>query len=219
MREEILKSETELIARARAGDSEAFSALAALYGRRVHSLALHYCRDAADAEDLSQEVWLRAFRSLDSFRAESSFYTWLRRIAINAFLNDRRAARPRAAEPSRDTGDETGEAAQDETRVSAFDAESALHDRLLMERVRGALDELSPRQRLVFLLKHDEGLTYEEIARELSCSTGAIKKSLARAVAKLRARLCAESKETSTETNDAADEATGLASFAARESC
>ena len=88
-------SETELIARARAGDRAAFCALAARYERRVHTLALHFCRDPADAEDLSQEVWLRAFRSLQTFRAESSFYTWLRQIAVNAFLNDRRAAKSR----------------------------------------------------------------------------------------------------------------------------
>jgi RNA polymerase sigma-70 factor (ECF subfamily) len=176
MRDENLTGETELIARARAGDREAFCALAALYGRRVHTLALHHCRDAADAEDLSQEVWLRAFRSLNTFRAESSFYTWLRRIAINAFLNERRAARPRAEALSRDEDDEATEA----TNERAFDAESALHDKLLVGRVRGALDELSPQQRLVFLLKHDEGMTYEEIARELSCSTGTIKKSVAR---------------------------------------
>jgi RNA polymerase sigma-70 factor (ECF subfamily) len=211
----MLTSETGLIARAREGDREAFCALAAAYGRRVHTLALHYCRDAADAEDLSQEVWLRAFRSLESFRAESSFYTWLRRIAINAFLNERRTMRPRAAELSRDEDDEREETTHDR----AFDAEPALHDKLLVERVRGALDELSPQQRLVFLLKHDEGMTYEEIARELSCSTGTIKKSIARSVAKLRARLCAESKETSHATNRAADDAATLAPLAARESC
>ena len=184
MRDEILTSETELIARARAGESAALCALAALYGRRVHLLALHYCRDAADAEDLSQEVWLRAFRSLATFRAESSFYTWLRRIAINAFLNEQRVARPRAV---RELSRNDIEAAEEMTSERAFDTESALHDRLLVERVCGALDELSPQQRLIFLLKHDEGMTYEEIARELACSTGTIKKSLARAVAKLRA--------------------------------
>jgi RNA polymerase sigma-70 factor (ECF subfamily) len=214
MRDETLTSETELIARARAGDREAFSALAAAYGRRVHTLALHYCRDAADAEDLSQEVWLRAFRSLGSFRAESSFYTWLRRIAINAFLNERRAARPPAEELSRDEGDEATEA----TTERAFDAESALHEKLLAARVRGALSELSPQQRLVFLLKHEEGMTYEEIARELACSTGTIKKAVARAVAKLRARLSVETGEAGGTANGATNDPTKLAALAARES-
>lgn len=196
----MLTSETELIALAREGDREAFCRLAALHARRVHTLALHFCRDAADAEDLSQEVWLRAFRSLDTFRAESSFYTWLRRIAVNTFLNQRRAARSRIDDAAHRLED--GEA-NTKTNNRAPDAESALHEHLLAARVRDALAELSPQQRLVFLLKHDEGMTCEEIARTLSCSTGTVKKSLARSVAKLRARLCAETTATTDDANDA----------------
>jgi RNA polymerase sigma-70 factor (ECF subfamily) len=203
----MLTSETELIARARAGDREAFCRLAALHARRVHTLALRFCRDRCDAEDLSQEVWLRAFRSLDTFRAESSFYAWLRRIAVNTFLNERRAARSRFEDAARELED-----AETETSERAPDAESALHERLLAGRVRDALAELSPQQRLVFLLKHDEGMTCEEIARTLSCSAGTVKKSLARSVAKLRARLCAETAAT-----DDASEATDFTRLSARE--
>jgi len=85
-----VQSESDLIQRARAGDAEAFCTLARAYERRLFVLALHYCRDRHDAEDLSQEVWLKAFRALKSFRGESSFYTWLRQITINTFLNHRR---------------------------------------------------------------------------------------------------------------------------------
>jgi RNA polymerase sigma-70 factor (ECF subfamily) len=209
MREEISTSETELIALARAGDREAFCRLAALHGRRVHTLALRFCRDAADAEDLSQEVWLRAFRSLDTFRAESSFYTWLRRIAVNTFLNQRRAARSRIDDAAHRLEDGAADA---EANASAPDTESALNEHLLAGRVRDALAELSPQQRLVFLLKHDEGMTCEEIARTLSCSTGTVKKSLARSVAKLRARLCA-----GTATTDDANDATNFTQLSTRE--
>jgi RNA polymerase sigma-70 factor (ECF subfamily) len=209
MMDEILTSETELIARARAGDRDAFCRLAALHARRVHTLALRFCRDGTDAEDLSQEVWLRAFRSLDTFRAESSFYTWLRRIAVNTFLNERRAARSRVEDAARRLEDGAADAG---ACASAPDAESALHERLLAGRVRDALAELSPQQRLVFLLKHDEGMTCEEIARTLSCSTGTVKKSLARSVAKLRARLCAGATAT-----DDANEATDFSRLSARE--
>jgi RNA polymerase sigma-70 factor (ECF subfamily) len=200
MREETLTSETELIARSRAGDREAFCRLAALHARRVHTLALRFCRDAADAEDLSQEVWLRAFCSLDTFRAESSFYTWLRRIAVNTFLNERRAARSRFEDAARRLEDADADAG---TNACAPDAESALHERLLAGRVRDALSELSPQQRLVFLLKHEEGMTCEEIALTLSCSAGTVKKSLARSLAKLRARLCADA-ATTEDTGEAA---------------
>jgi RNA polymerase sigma-70 factor (ECF subfamily) len=209
MREDILTSETELIALARAGDREAFCRLAALHARRVHTLALRFCRDAADAEDLSQEVWLRAFRSLDTFRAESSFYTWLRRIAVNTFLNQRRAAGSRIDDATRRLKDGDADA---ETNASTLDTESTLNEHLLAGRVRDALSELSPRQRLVFLLKHEEGMTCEEIARTLSCSAGTVKKSLTRSVAKLRARLCAE-----TATTDDANDAKNFTQLSTRE--
>jgi RNA polymerase sigma-70 factor (ECF subfamily) len=78
-------SEAELIRRAKSGDREAFCLLAQSFERRLYALALYYVRDAHDAEDLSQEVWLKAYRAMNSFRGESSFYTWLRRIAITLF--------------------------------------------------------------------------------------------------------------------------------------
>lgn len=189
------RSEEDLIKAAQAGDPEAFCLLAESYQRRVYGLALHYCRDASDAEDLSQEVWLKAFRALRSFRGESSFYTWLRHIIINSFLNHRRAAARRwsdgSAAVSFDALDETtalAGVAAGRTR----DAEGDMHAKILLERVLLALGELTPQQRLIFLLKHREGMTYEEIAQAFGCSTGTIKKALFRAVVKLRQRLGVE---------------------------
>src|SRR5215216_7414825 len=85
-------SDDDLIKRAQAEDLDAFCRLAERYARRIYLLALYYCRNAQDAEDLSQEVWLKAFQALPSFRFDSSFYTWLRRITINAFLNHCRSS-------------------------------------------------------------------------------------------------------------------------------
>lgn len=211
MRPESETSERELIERAQGGDRDAFCALARLYERRIHSLALHYCRQPEDAEDLSQEVWLRAFRALAGFRAESSFYTWLRQITINAFLNHRRGdthtqdgatLRPRLLELDEETGAHAAV-------LHAYETEAALHNRLLVAHVMRALAELTAQQRLVFLLKHHEGMTYEEIACALGCATGTVKKALHRAVEKLRARLQVGAA--------AADEAAGLTPCAARE--
>ncbi|HEX8491958.1 MAG TPA: sigma-70 family RNA polymerase sigma factor [Pyrinomonadaceae bacterium] len=190
------RSEEDLINRAQAGDHEAFCLLAESYQRRVYVLALHYCRDSSDAEDLSQEVWLKAFRALGQFRGESSFYTWLRHIIINSFLNHRRAAARRrtdasAAAVSFEALDETNELAQ-RTTGRVRDAEGDIHAKILLERVLQALGELTPQQRLIFLLKHREGMTYEEIAQAFGCSTGTIKKALFRAVVKLRQRLGVE---------------------------
>lgn len=182
-----LPGDFDLIKRAQAGDIDAFCALAEHYARRIHLLASHYCRNAQDAEDLSQEVWLKAYRALGTFRFDSSFYTWLRRITINTFLNHRRSSLFRR---------------QGQTTVVQLlqiDAETALESRtaspeniynkLLFENVVNALAELTPSQRLAFLLRHYEGMSYDEIASAMSVSPGTVKKSVSRAIGKLRAKL------------------------------
>ncbi|HEX3084910.1 MAG TPA: RNA polymerase sigma factor [Pyrinomonadaceae bacterium] len=175
-------SEAGLIERAQAADAEAFAELAGRYERRIYSLALHYSHDAQDAEDLSQEAWLRAFRAINTFKGESSFYTWIRKITINCFLNHERTpfARLRSMLP---------QANQDPPRAIPHDSELLLHDRILVQKVMVALGQLTPRQRLIFILKHQEGMTYEEIARVVGCSTGTAKKAVARALVRVREQL------------------------------
>jgi RNA polymerase sigma-70 factor, ECF subfamily len=187
-------SETELINEALAGDVEAFSLLAKRFERRIYTLALYYTRERADAEDLAQEVWLKAFRALPGFRGESSFYTWLRHIMANAFLNHRRARKSlRRGEDSTARELEENIAASnvlnDLMKVEGVGVEELYDQRVLIERVFRALGELTPQQRLIFLLKHREGMTYEEIARTFGCSTGTVKKTLFRSVVKLRQQL------------------------------
>lgn len=178
--------EDELISRAQAADTEAFCLLAKGYERRIYLLAFHYCHNPQDAEDLSQEVWLRAYQALGTFRGESSFYTWLRRITINCFLNHRRAKSFVRRGPDIEVSslDLVSNAA-----ASSLSSERQLHNRILLEKVRQALSELTTQQRLIFLLKHCEGMTYEEISEAVGCSTGTAKKSVSRAIVKLRTRL------------------------------
>ena len=175
-------SEQELITRAQAADVEAFAELARRYERRIYSLALHYAQNPQDAEDLSQEAWLRSFRAINSFKGESSFYTWIRRITINCFLNRERApfARWRSLFAPPD---------DNPPLIQNAGIEHSMDDRVLLKQVVGALGQLTPRQRLIFLLKHQEGMTYEEIANALGCSTGTAKKAVARALGKLREQL------------------------------
>lgn len=188
----VIEGESDLVERARRGDREAFTILARRFERRVYSLALYYARNASDAEDLSQEVWLKVYRYLPSFRGESSFYTWLRQITVNTFLNHRRAA----------TYQQDGDSQairlveieevdyEDALRLAgSHDLVDDLHKKMMVEQVSRALFELTPQQRLIFILKHGEGMTYEEISVALNCSTGTIKKSLFRAVQKLRQHL------------------------------
>ncbi len=188
-----MTSENELIRRAQGGDLDSFCRLAREYERRVYALALQYCRRPEDAEDLSQEVWLRAFRSLKGFRSESSFYTWLRRIMVNAFLNHRRSETlTRDEVKTRVRLDSLEEMLEEQTLARGLaeeGAEDGYHRKIMAGRVMHALGELTEQQRLIFLLKHREGMTSQEIADELGCSAGTVKKSLFRSVEKLREAL------------------------------
>jgi len=189
-------SDTELIKRAQAQDLDAFCLLAERYARRIHLLASHYCQNTQDAEDLSQEVWLKAYQAVQTFRFDSSFYTWLRRITINTFLNHRRSNFFRWRGQSTvvqllsidldDSGELVG---------SSSASPENIYNKLLFENVVNALAELTASQRLAFLLRHYEGMSYDEIANAMNCSTGTAKKGVWRAIAKLRARLSPDSHE------------------------
>lgn len=183
-------SEDELIRRAQSADTDAFCQLADRYERRIYSLALHYCRNHQDAEDLSQEVWLKAYQAVGTFRGESAFYTWLRKITINCFLNHQRSGSFRwRGETTRVDLSGVDSLESDEHATASATSETTLHNRILVARVMQALSELTPKQRLIFLLKHHEGMTYEEIAKAVGCSTGTAKKSVSRAVSRLREHL------------------------------
>jgi len=170
---EIANSETELIRRAQAQDTDAFCMLAELHARRIYLLAFHCCQSPQDAEDLSQEVWLKAYQALATFRSDSSFYTWLRRITINSFLNHQRTNSIRIAEP--ETNFDVG-------------CDETVYSNALFRDVMEALADLTPSQRLMFLLRHYEGMSYEEIGNATGCSPGTAKKSVWRALGKLRAK-------------------------------
>ena len=182
--------EDELIKRAQSADTEAFCLLAKGYERRIYLLAFHYCHNPQDAEDLSQEVWLKAYQAIGTFRGESTFYTWLRKITINCFLNHQRSRRYSWRGQKTEVQLLAGDSIESDERVaSTSNSETTLHNRILAEKVMQALSELTTPQRLIFLLKHHEGMTYEEIAKAVGCSTGTAKKSVSRAVAKLREHL------------------------------
>src|SRR5467141_2278493 len=164
-------SEDELIKRAQSADMDAFCLLAQRFERRIYSLALHFCHNRQYAEDLSQEVWLKSYQALNTFRGESGFYTWLRKITINCFLNHQRAR------SFRWRGQATGiqllavDAIETSQRRSPVaDSENALLNQIMIGKVMQALSELTAQQRLIFLLKHHEGMSYQEIAKAVGCS-------------------------------------------------
>ncbi len=184
-----MTSEESLIKLAQQGSSEAFCQLAHSYQYRIYSLALHYTQHRHDAEDLSQEVWLKAYRAIASFRAQSSFYTWLRQIMINTFLNYQRNKMVMV------DGEQKGVRVMQLSTATEnlgilfedrWQGEKVLYHRALVEKVMTGLSQLSPQERLIFLLKHREGMTGEEIAQCCDISIGTVKKALFRAVNKLR---------------------------------
>jgi RNA polymerase sigma-70 factor (ECF subfamily) len=187
------ESDTDLIKRAQAQDLDAFCALAERYARRIHLLASQFCQNPQDAEDLSQEVWLKAYQALKTFRFGSSFYTWLRRITINTFLNHRRSGffrrrgQTTVVQLLQIDSDDSGELVE-----SSSASPDTIYNKLLFGNVVDALAELTPSQRLAFLLRHYEGMSYDEIANAMNCSTGTVKKGVWRAIARLRARLSPE---------------------------
>jgi len=181
--------EHKLIERAQEGDHEAFCLLARSYQRRIYALALHYTRDPHEAEDLSQEVWLKAYRAIGGFRGEAGFYTWLRRITVNTFLNHQREMKTMYSSGKK--AFRLGELVSlDELGMTPAEPRQAPEERLqqqmMVEKVMEGLSELTAQQRLIFLLKHREGMTYEEIAQSCAVSTGTVKKALFRAVNRLR---------------------------------
>src|SRR6476659_9770163 len=137
-------ADSELIARAQQGEVEAFCQLAANHQRSLYLLALKYCGNHHDAEDLTQEVMLSAFRSIKQFRGMSSFHTWLSRIMVNAFLNQKRKNDPLAGSQRQETTEEAFEASWGLNRP-AHAVERTATNGLLVQRVIGMLETIAPR--------------------------------------------------------------------------
>ena len=182
--------EAELIARAQNGDMEAFCKLAASHQRSLYTLALKYSGNHHDAEDLTQEVMLNAYRSIHQFKGMSSLHTWLARIMVNAFLNQKRKSDPLAWSERRTTTEELFEVTLSVSRPM-HGSERRVHAGLLAQQILETLQSIPERQRLIFLMKHQEGMTCEEIANTMGIAVGTVKKTLFRVVDRLRKRFSA----------------------------
>ena len=186
--------EQALIREAQAGDRAAFEELIHRYDRDVLRLALNLLRFPEDARDVYQEAFLKIYKNLHRFRFECSFYTWVYRIVTNVCLDHlrRRRSRPEDQAPEPVADDEALPQdffdRQREKRV-ATDPERHLLGKEIGRRINAALQGLSPRERLVFELKHHQGLKLRAIGEMLGTSEETVKNSLFRATRKLRTRL------------------------------
>ena len=183
--------ETELIRSAQAGDRGAFEELVRAYDQRVLRLAMNLLRSPEDARDVYQETFLRVYRNLQDFRFDCSFHTWLYRIATNLCLDQLRKRRVRREEP---TMLATAEGTLD--RIDAVpearaegDPHRSLYSGQIRTRVKESLSQLTPRERMVFELRHYEGLRLRRIGEVLGTTEEAAKNCLFRATQKMRTAL------------------------------
>jgi RNA polymerase sigma-70 factor (ECF subfamily) len=166
--------EREAIEACRRGEREAFDRLVLRYQRDVYRLCYRFVNNHEDANDLAQEAFLRAWRAIPRFRGQSSFATWLYRIAVNACLNFRALRRP--------VTQELPEALADP--VPGAEARLATDDEA--RRVREAVERLPEKQRATLILKVYHELTHEEVAQILGSTVGTVKANLFHALANLR---------------------------------
>jgi RNA polymerase sigma-70 factor (ECF subfamily) len=175
-------SEGSLVQRAQRGDEQAFATLYQLHKKRVYSVCLQMTKDVADAEDLTQEAFLQVFRSVNSFRGDSAFSTWLYRIAVNTVLMKLR----RRKSPPLLSLDEPVSAESPSLKREVGKADprlSGVVDRIALRR---AVEELPAGCRQIFDLHEVEGYQHHEIAEILQCSVGNSKSQLHKAKLKMR---------------------------------
>jgi RNA polymerase sigma-70 factor, ECF subfamily len=164
----------KLVRQAQAGDARAFNALVCKYRARIMQLTLRYTRNEADAEDLVQDTFFKAYRGLLSFRGDASFYSWLHRIAINvartAFHVHARDAHVVSMEGS----------SSEQIEESATPENLAVTDEIVAA-IGAAVDALCEDQRRAIVLREVDGLSYQQVAGAMSCPVGTVRSRVFRA--------------------------------------
>ena len=174
-------TDSELVARVQHGDKTAFDLLVLKYQHRIVKLVGRYVREPADALDVTQDAFIKAYRALPNFRGESAFYTWLYRIAINTAKNHLVAAARRPSDV--DLGsNEDGEQFEIEDLQATIETPERL---LLTEEIRltviDAIEKLPDDLRTAIMLREIDGLSYEEIATAMDCPIGTVRSRIFRA--------------------------------------
>lgn len=184
-------TERRLVEAAQDGDQGAFAELVRRYDRSVLRIALRLLPSSEDAQDAYQDAFIKAYRRLDTFRFQCRFHTWLYRIATNVCLDHlrRRKSRPEFGvfEADHETGRSPLQLAADPRPSSS--PEQMLDSEEISRRIKVALETLSDRERLVFTLRHHEGMRLRQIGETCSMSEESAKQCLFRATKKLRREL------------------------------
>jgi RNA polymerase sigma-70 factor, ECF subfamily len=173
------------VARAAAGDGSAFHALVERHRAMVYRVAFQFAGNHHDAEDIAQDVFIKVFRSLDRFRYDAQLTSWLYRIVMNACIDHRRRSAPAGWAPFT----EDAEIRMLNTPEEGPNPEERTYGGQIGDVVQAEIARLPPGQRLVFTMRHHEGLKLSEIASALDLAEGTVKRQLHAAVHRLRAAL------------------------------
>jgi RNA polymerase sigma-70 factor, ECF subfamily len=173
-------TDQQLVQRVQSGDKSAFNLLVLKYQHRVLKLVSRFVNDAAEAEDVAQEAFIKAYRALPSFRGDSAFYTWLYRIAINTAKNTLVSNRRRPVDFDLDLQDP--DQYERQARLKDEDTpEGVMLTEEIREVVERAMEQLPEDLRTAIVLRELEGLSYEEIAEAMDCPVGTVRSRIFRA--------------------------------------
>jgi len=178
----------ELVERVQSGDKAAFDLLVGKYQHKIISLISRYVSDHAEAMDVAQEAFIKAYRAIGRFRGDSAFYTWLYRIAINTAKNHLVAQSRRP--PQSDVDAQDAEQYQVDSRLKEQD--SPEHDALkgeIEQTIHAAIADLPEDLRVAITLREFDGMSYEDIARSMECPIGTVRSRIFRAREAIDARL------------------------------
>ena len=185
-----MNEERVLVGRIKAGDQAAFKELVEQYKKQVYYLALDMTGDHFDAEDVSQNVFVKAYRGIGKFRSGSKLSTWLYRITVNTVIDSRRRKFHPTVSISQTRDDDSGVGPLE---IPALDAasnpESSASAAVIDDHIAVALNSLSDQERTVFVMRHYHDLPLKEISKVLDVAEGTVKSLLFRAIRKLREQL------------------------------
>lgn len=170
----------ELVARVQQGDKKAYDLLVVKYQHKIVQLVNRYLKDPSEAQDVAQEAFIKAYRAIGSFRGESTFYTWLYRIAINTAKNYLVSRTRRSSQYEVDIQD--AEATENAPQLRGMETpESLLLNDEIVKTIKAAIDNLPDEMRTAIMLREFEGMSYEEIAEAMDCPVGTVRSRIFRA--------------------------------------
>jgi RNA polymerase sigma-70 factor (ECF subfamily) len=170
-----------LVERVQAGDKQAYGLLVAKYQRKLLRLVSRLVRDPAEAEDVAQDAFIKAYRALPNFRGESAFYTWLYRIGVNTAKNWLIAQGRRAPTSTEEDSEEAENYEEGDLLRDVDTPERVLMSKQIAETVNKAMEGLPEELRTAITLREIDGLSYEEIAEVMECPIGTVRSRIFRA--------------------------------------